>query len=101
MRVPSLTSVRAKIMVTIFAVSVVLLVFGAWAAFNAATATTGRSGMAFDRLLERYRANLVALGSNDYALVRIIATDPALTAALGSGDGAQLADAAKRVIEPL
>src|SRR5258706_10237575 len=100
MRRPQL-SVRGKIVGTIIIVSTVVLALGAWAAFRAVTTTGGRGGAVLDKHFDRYKANLATLGTSDYATARVIATDPGLVAALGAADAALIAEAAKRVVEPL
>lgn len=100
MRGPKL-SVRGKIMGTIIAVSVVVLALGAWAAFRAVTSTGGRGGPVLQKHYERYKSNLQTFGTSDYAIARIIASDPALSQALDGGDPAVVAEATKRLLEPL
>ncbi len=100
MRGPKL-SVRGKIMGTIIAVSVVVLALGAWAAFRAVTSTGGRGGPVLQKHYERYKSNLQSLGTSDYAIARVIASDPALGAALDGTDPAVVTEAAKRLMEPL
>jgi methyl-accepting chemotaxis protein len=100
MRWPKL-SVRGKIMGTIIAVSVVVLTLGAWAAFRAVTSTGGRGGPVLEKHFERYKAGLQSLGTGDYAAARMLASDPALAAALDGGEPAQVLEALKRSIEPL
>lgn len=94
-------SVRAKIMGTIIAVSVVVLALGAWTAFRALTSTSGRGGAVLQKHYERYISNLATLGAGDYAAARLMAGDPALVAALEANDADGAALATKRLIEPL
>ena len=100
MRGPKL-SVRGKIMGTIVAVSVMVLALGAWAAFDAVTSTGGRGGPVLQKHYERYKSNLQSLGTNDYAISRVIASDPALGQALDGGEAALVGDTIKRLMEPL
>ena len=50
---------------------------------------------------ERYKPNLQSLGTNDYAISRVIASDPALGQALDGGEAALVGDTIKRLMEPL
>jgi methyl-accepting chemotaxis protein len=99
MRIPQLT-VRRKIMGTVFAVATVVLAFGAWAALTAVTSATGRGAVMRPHFI-RYKANLADLGSSEYAIVRLISSDPTLVKALEAGDPAQAVEATKRMLEPL
>ena len=100
MRGPKL-SVRGKIMGTIIAVSVMVLALGAWAAFDAVTSTGGRGGPVLQKHYERYKSNLQSLGTSDYAIARIIASDTGLAQALDGAEAAVVGEAVKRLMEPL
>ena len=97
MRGPKL-SVRGKIMGTIIAVSVMVLALGAWAAFDAVTSTGGRGGPVLQKHYERYKSNLQSLGTSDYAIARIIASDTGLAQALDGAEAAVVGEAVKRLM---
>lgn len=94
-------SVRAKIMGTIIAVSVVVLALGAWAAFRAVTSTGGRGGPVLEKHYDRYISNLATLGAGEFAAARLVAGDPNLIAALDAANTDEAGEAAKRLVEPL
>lgn len=93
-------SVRGKIMGTIIAVSTVVLALGAWAAFDAVRDAEGR-GRYLEKHYLRYKAGLSQLGTSEYAVARLVASDPSLAQALGAGDPALVLEVAKRVSESL
>jgi len=93
--------VRGTIVGTITLVAALVLAIGAWAAFYALTSTGGRGGPVLEKHFDRYKSNLASLGTSEYAVARVIASDPTLVAALDSGDPGLVTEAAKRLIEPL
>ncbi|HMR75541.1 MAG TPA: HAMP domain-containing methyl-accepting chemotaxis protein [Polyangiaceae bacterium] len=94
-------SVRGKIMGTIIAVAMLVLALGAWAAYDAVTSTGGRGGAVLEKHFLRYKAGLADLGTSEYAIARLLASDPTLAAALEAGEPAQVVEVAKRVVETL
>ena len=99
MRRPRL-SVRGKIVATIIAVSTVVLALGAWAAFDAVRDAEGR-GRYLEKHYLRYKAALAELGTSEYAVAKLIATDPTLAQALNAGEPAQVVESAKRFSDAL
>ncbi|MCC6216761.1 MAG: HAMP domain-containing protein [Polyangiaceae bacterium] len=99
MRWPRL-SVRGKIMGTIVLVSTVVLALGAWAALDAVRAAR-HTGRYLEAPFKRYRAGLDTGGTAEYAVVRLLATDPSLVSAYEAGDVAAALTATKRLTEPL
>jgi methyl-accepting chemotaxis protein len=94
-------SVRGKIMGTIIAVAMLVLALGAWAAYDAVTSTGGRGGAVLQKHFLRYKAGLADLGTSEYAIARLLASDPTLASALEAGEPAQVVEVAKRVVESL
>ena len=93
-------SVRAKIMMTIIAVSAVVLALGAYAAFDALESTQTR-GNYLDKHFDKFLRKLQKGGAAEYAAARLIAQDPTLTQGLEAGDAAQVLEAVKRLGDPL
>ncbi|MEZ4226333.1 MAG: methyl-accepting chemotaxis protein [Polyangiaceae bacterium] len=94
-------SVRGKIMGTIIAVAMLVLAMGAWAAYDAVTSTGGRGGAVLEKHFLRYKSALADLGTSEYAITRLLVSDPTLAAALESGEPAQVVEVAKRVVDTL
>ncbi len=94
-------SVRGKIMGTIIAVSMLVLLLGSWAAYDAVTSTGGRGGAVLEKHFLRYKSAIADLGTSEYAIARLVAGDPAIVQALDAGDSALAIEAAKRVVDTL
>ena len=92
-------SLRTKIVATIIGVTLIVVIAGAWKAAEQVRAA--ERGGQLERPLKRYVDTLAQVGSGEYALTRMIASDPGVVAALSTGDGAALADAGKRIADVL
>ncbi|HEY6558996.1 MAG TPA: methyl-accepting chemotaxis protein [Polyangiaceae bacterium] len=99
MRLPML-SVRGKIMGTVILVSTLVAALGAWSASEEVRSTRGE-GRYLTRHWERYRSAASDLGTAEYAVVRLVAGDPAILAGLEAADPAPVAEAGKRAVEAL
>ncbi len=86
---------------TIIAVAMLVLAMGAWAAYDAVTSTGGRGGAVLEKHFLRYKAGLANSGTHEYAVTRLVASDPSLAAALEAGEPPQVIEVAKRVVESL
>lgn len=95
---PRLT-VRAKIMGTIIAVSVMVLVLAAMAGWNALT-SKGR-GRYLEKHVERFELNLREVADARQTATAVLARDPGLAAALQAGAADQVNAAVKRLVVPL
>ena len=93
-------SLRTKIVATIIGVTLLVVVGGAWKAAQQVRAAEG-AGVQLQRPLKRYFDTLTQVGTGEFAVTRMIATDPAVVAALATGDAAALADASKRIADVL
>lgn len=92
-------SLRTKIVATIIGVTLLVVVGGAWKAAQQVRAE--RFSVQLQRPLKRYIDTMTQVGGGEYAVTRMIATDPAIVAALATGDSTALADAAKRIADVL
>ncbi len=92
-------SLRTKIVATIIGVTLIVVIGGAWKAAEQVRAA--ERGFMLERPLKRYVDTLAQIGSAEYAVTRLIAADPGLSAALQAGDAAALADAAQRIADVL
>jgi methyl-accepting chemotaxis protein len=92
-------SLRTKIVATIIGVTLLVVVGGAWKAAQQVRAAEQRGSL--ERPLKRYIDTLAQIGSGEYAVTRIIASDPGLAAALAAQDSAGLSEAARRLSEAL
>ncbi|HKY35454.1 MAG TPA: methyl-accepting chemotaxis protein [Polyangiaceae bacterium] len=90
-------SLRTKIVATIIGVTLIVVVGGAWKAAEQVRAAEGGGSM--ERSLKRQVDILTQLGSGEYAVTRLIASDPSVVAAISAADSAALAQAAKRLGE--
>src|SRR5687768_15802933 len=88
-------SLRTKIVATIIGVTLIVVVGGAWKAAEQVRAA--ERGGQLERPLKRYVDTLSQVGSGEYGLTRMIASDPGIAAALATADAALLAENAKRV----
>jgi methyl-accepting chemotaxis protein len=93
-------SVRGKIMGTVILVSTLVAALGAWSASEEVRSTRGE-GRYLERHWERYRSAASDLGTAEYAVVRLVAGDPAIVAGLEAADPAPVAEAGKRAVEAL
>ena len=89
-------SLRTKIVATIIGVTLLVVVGGAWKAAQQVRAAE-QTGVQLQRPLKRYVDTMTQVGSGEYAITRMIASDPGIVAALATGDSAGLPDAAKRL----
>jgi len=89
-------SLRTKIVATIIGVTLLVVVGGAWKAAQQAKAEQTGQQMLL-RPLKRYIDTMAQVGSGEYAITRMIASDPAVVAALTTSDSAALSEAAKRI----
>jgi methyl-accepting chemotaxis protein len=92
-------SLRAKILLTIIAVTSIVVAVGAWKAAEQVQAAEQRFNL--ERPLKRYIDTLAQVGAGEYAVVRLIGSDPALASALALGDAAQLTEASRRLSDAL
>jgi methyl-accepting chemotaxis protein len=92
-------SLRTKIVATIIGVTLLVVVGGAWKAAEQVRAAE-RTGQ-LEKPLKRYVDTLAQVGSGEYAITRMIASDPGIAAALATADAAGLAEASKRIAEVL
>src|SRR6187549_3839511 len=92
-------SLRTKIVATIIGVTLLVVVGGAWKAAEQVRAA--ERTVSLERPLKRYIDILSQVGSGEYAVTRMIGSDPGLAAALATSDSVALADAAKRLGEVL
>jgi methyl-accepting chemotaxis protein len=99
MRLPML-SVRGKIMGTVILVSTLVAAFGAWSASEKVKDAKGE-GRYLEKHWNRYKGAANDLGTAEYAVVRLVANDPALSAALEAGDSAPVVEAGKRALDSL
>jgi HAMP domain-containing protein len=95
-----LLSVRGKILVTIFGVSVIVLALGAWAAFRAVTEAK-EVGRYLEGPFRHYHGTIDSGDDGAEAVARTLAADPGLTSALASGKSEDIQAAADRLAEPL
>jgi hypothetical protein len=93
-------SLRTKIVATIIGVTLLVVVGGAWKAAQQVRAAE-QTGVLLQRPLKRYVDTMTQVGSGEYAITRMIASDPAVVAALATADSAGLAEAAKRIADVL
>jgi methyl-accepting chemotaxis protein len=93
-------SLRTKIVATIIGVTLLVVVGGAWKAAEQVRAAEG-PGVQLQRPLKRYVDTMTQVGSGEYAITRMIASDPPVVAALATGDQTGLSDAAKRIADVL
>ena len=92
-------SLRTKIVATIIGVTLLVVVGGAWKAAQQAKAE--QVGQQLLRPLKRYVDTMAQVGSGEYAITRMIASDPAVVSALATGDATGLTEAAKRIADVL
>jgi methyl-accepting chemotaxis protein len=92
-------SLRTKIVATIIGVTLLVVVGGAWKAAQQAKAE--QPGQQLQRPLKRYVDTMAQVGSGEYAITRMIASDPAVVAGLATSDAAGLTEAAKRIADVL
>jgi methyl-accepting chemotaxis protein len=83
------------------AVAAVVLLLGGFAAWTAVTETGGRGGPVLKKHFIRYKASFAELGTSEYAVARLIASDPSLARALETGEAPQVVEVAKRISEAL
>ncbi len=88
-------SLRTKIVATIIGVTLIVVVGGAWKAAQQVRAA--ERTISLERPLKRYVDTLTQIGSGEYAVTKLIASEPALIAALAAPDLAAAAEAVKRV----
>jgi methyl-accepting chemotaxis protein len=88
-------SLRTKIVATIIGVTLIVVVGGAWKAAEQVRAA--ERTFSLERPLKRYVDSLAQVGTGEYAITRMVASDPGVVAALASVDLAGLADASKRI----
>lgn len=93
-------SLRTKIVATIIGVTLLVVVGGAWKAAEQVKAAEG-PGVQLARPLKRYFDTLSQVGTGEFAVTRMIATDPPVVAALATGDSTSLGDATKRIADVL
>src|SRR6185369_3690700 len=93
-------SLRTKIVSTIIGVTLLVVVGGAWKAAEQVRAAEG-PGVQLQRPLKRYFDTLTQVGTGEFAVTRMIATDPPVVAALATGDATGLSDATKRIADVL
>lgn len=93
-------SVRGKILATVFAVAAVVLAVGAYSAINAVRVTLAR-GRYLEKNYVRFRQVLDEAAVGQFAVARLLASDPGLGAALSGGDAATVSGEAKRLAEGL
>jgi methyl-accepting chemotaxis protein len=98
---PFKLSVRLKIMGAVATVAAVVLLLGGFAARNALTETGGRGEPILRKHFLRYKGSFAELGTSEYAVARLIASDPTLARALEAGEAAQVIEVAKRFSEAL
>ncbi len=99
-RILGTISVRGKIVGTIVVVSSVVLVLGAWAAFDAVSAAKQR-GRYLELPFQRYKARLEAGDDGATAAAQLFASDPGLVAAFAANDPARVRAEAQRLAKPL
>jgi hypothetical protein len=92
-------SLRTKIVATIIGVTLLVVVGGAWKAAQQVRAA--EQTVQLQRPLKRYVDTMAQVGSGEYAITRMIGSDPAVVAALATGDSSGLAEAAKRISDVL
>jgi methyl-accepting chemotaxis protein len=92
-------SLRTKIVATIIGVTLIVVVGGAWKAAEQVRAA--ERTISLERPLKRYVDTLAQVGSGEYALTRMIASDPGIVAALTTADPLGMADATKRISDVL
>jgi len=93
-------SLRTKIVATIIGVTLLVVIGGAWKAAEQVKAAEG-PGVQLARPLKRYFDTLTQVGTGEFAVTRMIATDPPVMAALATGDSTGLGDATKRIADVL
>src|SRR4051812_13834667 len=93
-------SLRTKIVATIIGVTLLVVVGGAWKAAQQVRAAEG-AGVQLQRPLKRYLDMLTQVGTGEFAVTRMIATDPPVVAALAASDGPALLAAGKRIADVL
>jgi methyl-accepting chemotaxis protein len=89
-------SLRTKIVATIIGVTLIVVVAGAWKAAEQVRAAE-RGGAPLERPLKRYVDTLAQVGSGEYAVTRMIASDPALASALATADTTALGESVRRI----
>jgi len=99
MRLPML-SVRGKIIGTVILVSTVVAALGAWSASEKEKDAEGR-GRYLEKHWDRYKGAANDLGASEYAVTRLVASDPALSAGLEALDSPRVIEAAKRLLDTL
>ena len=99
-RILGIISVRGKIVGTIVVVSSVVLVLGAWAAFDAVSAAKQR-GRYLELPFQRYKARLEAGDDGATAAAQLFASDPGLVAAFEANDPTRVRAEAQRLAKPL
>lgn len=93
-------SLRTKIVATIIGVTLLVVVGGAWKAAQQVRAAE-QTGVQLQRPLKRYVDTMTQVGSGEYAITRMIASDPGVVAAIATGDSAGLTEATKRLADVL
>lgn len=93
-------SVRGKIVGTIVVVSSVVLLLGAWAAFDA-VASAKQRGRYLELPFQRYKARIDAGDDGMSAAAQLVASDPSLVAAFVANDVDRIQTEATRLARPL
>lgn len=93
-------SLRTKIVATIIGVTLLVVIGGAWKAAEQVRAAEG-PGVQLQRPLKRYFDTLTQVGTGEFAVTRMIATDPPVVAALATGDTTGMVEATKRIADVL
>jgi methyl-accepting chemotaxis protein len=88
-------SLRTKIVATIIGVTLIVVVGGTWKAAEQVRAA--ERTVSLERPLKRYVDTLSQVGTGEYAVTRMIGSDPGVVAALATADSLALAEAAKRI----
>lgn len=99
MKLPKLT-LRGKIMVTIAFATAIVVLIGAWKA-SSEIRQSGDRGQYLKKHFERYLNISSDVGSSEFAVVKLVAADPELAAALEASDTAQVTAAVRRAAEAL
>ena len=93
-------SVRGKILGTIILVSTLVVLCGAYLLSDALREQSG-IGRYLSSHAERYRAMEQDVGQGEFAVLRVLASDPKLGQALLEADHAQVLEVARRVMDQL
>jgi methyl-accepting chemotaxis protein len=99
MRWPKL-SLRGKIMGTIIAVAMLVVAIGAWKASNQIRESEGL-GTYLEKHFKQRLESGQRIGASEYAITKLIASDPELAQQFATADAAAIAEAGNRALDSL